>query len=554
MLKYIFASFCFIIQTGLFAQHINQSAIQSLKVTSAGAVNSSASEFSPFLLDGQIVFVTEGAENRETDKKIGERFWDLRQAISQGSGHLIPANYLNEKINSPYHEGPLSFNRLDSSLYFTRDYYSNGKLREGSDKKVYLQIYKSKKTGNDWGRAERLAFMDNDVNICHPTIVPEDSVMIFSSNKPGGFGGMDLYEIPLSATSLDEAVNLGPQINSSANEVFPYYHGKGMLVFSSDNQRGEFRNYDLYLTNRNTAYTTNEKLEGGFQTPQDDLGIFIYPDAKSGYFTSSRVGGQGRDDLYYFTSEEAIFNIEVPVEAKDETTLVEEIIQKDIAAKVSLNMIVKHADLSNVGPVNVRIFRDNKRTLVKSYSNVSGPLKIESLDQGVTYDVEIEKAGYYTHYRRLYSTQAYEELLILMDRKNTAPPVVNPSPVVIPVNVGEVVIFEHIYYEYNSDQIKSGSADELDALVRAMQQKPTMKVRLAAHTDSRGSQSYNQLLSERRARSAKEYLVLKGISSSRITTIGFGETQIRNHCRDGVNCSERAHRFNRRTEVQVVEQ
>jgi len=570
MAKYIYINILlFLFSTTVSAQYLNQRAIDSLEVWSVGSVNSEASEFSPFLLDGAIVYVAEGDNTKGVDINTEERYWDLRSTVMVSEGKLRPSHYLPSRINSPYHEGPVAYNEKDSSLYFTRDYYINGDLKEGADRKVYLQIFKSGKRGNDWNSAERLSFMDNDFNICHPAIVSDADVMIFASNKPGGYGGMDLYEISLNASSMDEAINLGSEINTAANEVFPFYHESGFLIYASDLQGEDFRQYDMHLTNRNGGYASSEVLAGGFASEQDDLGIYVYPDAKSGYFSSSRIGGSGKDDLYYFKSDEPIFSIEpyIGEPVLTEETVVEEMIDKTISEKVQLNMIIKDKNLRNLDLVNVRILRNDTKELVKMYTNNRGPLSIGSLDQGVIYEIEVEKPGYHTYYRTMFSTEDFEELLVLMEKKNTPPPVVYsepvrepeiynppPKPVVIPVSVGEMVVFENIYYEYNSDQIKEGSADELDALVRAMRKNPTMKVRMAAHTDSRGSDTYNQSLSERRAKTAKEYLVLKGISPQRILTIGLGETQIRNHCKEGVNCSERAHRFNRRTEVQIVEQ
>ena len=166
-------------------------------------------------------------------------------------------------------------------------------------------------------------------------------------------------------------------------------------------------------------------------------------------------------------------------------------------------------------------------------------------------------------------SEGFEDAYTLFDPKtddasinivlNPLPPkVIKPKVdtidnVYIPTEVGEVVVFENIYYDRNSDEIKEGAAKELDALAKAMIKNLDMKVELAAHTDCRGENKYNQDLSIKRATSAKNYLVEKGINQNRIRAIGFGESQIRNHCIDGVRCTEDEHQYNRRTEVTIIE-
>ncbi|MCB0639919.1 MAG: OmpA family protein, partial [Lewinella sp.] len=121
-----------------------------------------------------------------------------------------------------------------------------------------------------------------------------------------------------------------------------------------------------------------------------------------------------------------------------------------------------------------------------------------------------------------------------------------------PIREGTVIVLENIYYDFNKSAIRRGAATDLEALAQLMERYPSMMVELGAHTDSRGPADYNQDLSERRAASAKQFLVQRGIAANRIRTVGYGETQLRNHCADGVNCSEEEHRLNRRTEVRVL--
>lgn len=131
-----------------------------------------------------------------------------------------------------------------------------------------------------------------------------------------------------------------------------------------------------------------------------------------------------------------------------------------------------------------------------------------------------------------------------------------PSTAVInnvKVEKGAVIVFDNIYYDYNSDVLTTGAKKELEQLLDIMRKNPNLKIQLSAHTDSRGKSEYNLGLSERRALSAKSYLVSKGIPSSQIVAVGYGEEQLRNHCKDGTYCSEAEHIYNRRTEVKILQ-
>jgi outer membrane protein OmpA-like peptidoglycan-associated protein len=151
-----------------------------------------------------------------------------------------------------------------------------------------------------------------------------------------------------------------------------------------------------------------------------------------------------------------------------------------------------------------------------------------------------------------FDDKSESELTIAMEPKDAKVTEVPKPEIFIPTTKGATVVFDNIYYAYNSAKILDGAAKELDALANAMLDNPDMKVLLAAHTDARGKAGYNLSLSEQRANAAKEYLVQKGIYTTRISTIGHGESRIRNNCKDGVNCSEEEHKFNRRTEVTIV--
>jgi outer membrane protein OmpA-like peptidoglycan-associated protein len=532
----------------LFGQHLDTTAIQSTVVTNLTAINSPATEFAPFVIGEEIYYVTEGRKGRSMDKKIGERFWDIKKAYLTEDDKALTA-YLSEEINSPYFESSLHFHSIDSTMYFTRTNWQEGGLKKSKKDAALLRIFASRISKGLWEDAKALIFQSIDANFCHPSIIESDDMLIFSSDMEGGYGQMDLYKIPLDAVSIEEAVNLGPEVNSPANEIFPFYHESGNLIFASDFGTSEKKNLNLYSVNLTNPEAYKESLFADFMSDEDDFSLYINSEGTEGYFSSNRSGGAGRDDIYAFKSEQSIF-------IKESEEIIEEIIETEMAKLSELKLIFKNPDLSNIKDVTITLHDLDNSELSQKLMVDSSQYLLEGLEIGQSYKLVVEKEGYHSFYKSFEASDEADQILVFLEKKAVVVPIeeVKPKEIVIPKAVGSIVVFNNIFYEYNSAEIKEGGADELDVLARAMKKQSSMKVRLVSHTDSRGRADYNMSLSERRAHAAKKYLVSKGIASHRIFTLGVGEMQIRNHCKDGIFCSDREHRYNRRTEVQIIEQ
>ena len=187
----------------------------------------------------------------------------------------------------------------------------------------------------------------------------------------------------------------------------------------------------------------------------------------------------------------------------------------------------------------------------KFLTDESGLIKL-TIDKGSNYILAFSKPEY-ENQEIFIDDKSDRDLTIAMEPVEVKREVVSKPEIFIPTTKGSVVVFDNIYYSYNSAKILDGAAQELDALAKAMKENPDMKVLLASHTDARGKAGYNLGLSEKRAIEAKNYLVRKGINTTRISTIGYGESRIRNNCLDGVKCSEEEHKYNRRTEVTIID-
>ncbi len=214
-------------------------------------------------------------------------------------GRLAEPIPLTGKINEEYHESSASFSYSGNLMFFTRS--SAEKDRRG---KRQLKIFVAEKIEDQWSNIREVPFNGDNFSTCHPAISPDGTRLYFSSNRPGGFGGMDIYVSVFRNEAWSAPVNLGPVINSAGNEVFPYISDDEVLYFSSSDQGGLgrldiFRSKKVFEDSERT-WQIKENLGEPFNSPGDDFGFYINADNSGGLFTSSRNGGKGKDDIYYW--------------------------------------------------------------------------------------------------------------------------------------------------------------------------------------------------------------------------------------------------------------
>lgn len=265
-------------------------------------INTGSLEYSPAFYENGIIFIsdTKVGGGGLLDSRIGKNTMSIFRAKRDGEGKLGEPKPFAEEITTKYHEGPLSFNKTNNKIFFTRDNYENGKAIESSDGVIRLQIFTAQQLGDKWGAVKKLPFNDKESDYAHPSINVDDTVLYFSSNRPGGFGGMDLWKVEGSGDSWGEPVNLGPEVNTSGHELFPQIHADGTLFFSSfgHNSMGGL---DIFFSKETDgAFATPVNLGPKFNSSADDLGFIIDRDKRNGYFSSNRESGAGQDDIYSF--------------------------------------------------------------------------------------------------------------------------------------------------------------------------------------------------------------------------------------------------------------
>lgn len=281
---------------------------QQFEVALVPNINSTHSDFSPVYFKDQMVFVSERTKdmvNNNTSAWNDQPYLNVyASAMNKGNGgnpvFSKKAKPLPWIINSNYHDGPVSFNSEQNTMYLTRVNYVVNK----SDKDFVNRpgIYISAQKGNSWSKLKPFQYNNDKYSVAHPSISNDGQMLFFSSDMPGGQGGMDIYVCKKNGEGWDQPVNIGAEVNSSGDEVFPYIRKDGVLYFSSDGHVG-FGGLDVFSSNKNDGKFTNVKNLGSpLNSFTDDFAIIFSDDSNKGYFSSDRSGGLGSDDIYSFTA------------------------------------------------------------------------------------------------------------------------------------------------------------------------------------------------------------------------------------------------------------
>lgn len=570
-------------------------------VTNEVSINSDHLEFSPTFLEDGILFISTNPVNKRfkvQDKRIGKNIMSIFRSRRDEEGKLQAPEPFAIELLSNVHEGPLTFDRTADNMFFTRNNIKGRKRIKGKDGIVKLQIYTAQRMDNVWKNVEKLPFNDRNSNAAHPSISVDNKELYFSSDRPGGFGGMDLYVSIKSGDTWGEPINLGPKVNSEGDDVFPFIHADGTLYFSSKGA-GDQADLDLFTAKKvDGEWGTPENMGSPFNSDKDDFGIIIDRDKKNGYFSSNRKGGIGDDDIYSFyalngleKNEEPapIFEKTITINVKDEAT--GEIIQDAIVTYMKLDELTLGKAISGISNASTEDKDPNDLVLKlpidenakTGFTDLNGQIPL-TLNRG-SYVIKIEKSGMQSKQIALNSQSDISEYLVMLskfdpslanngngsdngngnnngsDNENnsnsgngnplTGDPFIDEG-VVTTIEEGTVIELPNIYYNFNDAAIRPDAQADLNALADFLIKYPETEIELISHTDSRGTDRYNNRLSQRRAENAVAFLIKKGIDSYRMVPKGYGETQLRNGCNDFTNCNEAEHQYNRRTEVKIT--
>ena len=275
-----------------------------VEIKNQSLINGDKDDFSPIFIDNGLMFCSDSKKKKKNDKSDAEDY-NLKFSSFDSSGNLTKPTSFSSRINSKYQEGPSCFSNDGKTMYLTRVGDGQGKHvdRNGT---ATLKIYIKSKDSLGWFGNDLFPFESNNYSYCHPTFSADGKKIFFASNMPGGFGGMDIYEIrKLPDGTWTQPINLGARVNTAKNEIFPYISENGILYFSSNGLPNNKGGLDIYKIDLDERTSRSTSLGEPFNSEADDFGIMFMPGSdKHGFFSSNRLGGNGGDDIYSFDSNE----------------------------------------------------------------------------------------------------------------------------------------------------------------------------------------------------------------------------------------------------------
>lgn len=480
-------------------------------------INSESSDFGGIMQDGVMYFTTARNQDRRNYGWNKEPFLDIYSATQNSDGSFQTPVKMNDKINTRYHEGLVSFSPDGKAMYFGRESFFEKMYARDSitnDKAGVIHLFRATKLGSDWDRIEALNINSANYSVKNPSVSPDGKTLYFASDMPGGFGKFDIYKAPINDDgSIGEPVNMGQKVNTEGQEMFPFISSTNILYFSSDGHLG-LGGLDVFYTREIDGKMTNVRNVGiPVNSNADDFAFIIDEEAETGYVSSNRAGGQGSDDIYAFKKIQPMCDVLVQVTITDDET------GKPIPG------------------ATVSLFDEQGNKLVTKEANQQG--FVEFLVECETKnDIDAIAEGY-SGKRLKVPTSSKEEISMNIN--------------LLPLD--DLIAFDKIeldpiYFDFDKSNITELGAFELDKLVSLMNKYPIMTVRVESHTDSRGSDAYNNKLSDRRAKSTAQYVISKGINPDRIIGIGKGKSELKVKC--GGNCTKEQHQENRRSEFFIT--
>jgi hypothetical protein len=502
--------------------------------------NTSKTEFDAKRIGDELIFTS--SSKPEIYKNNGLPFLGIVKAPLKNPGEIGNQSIFSSALfKENANDGTPAFTKDGSTVVFAR-----GNTGKSKDPSPDVDLYISKKTGAVWSEPERLSISDSLAWDGSPSFSADERTLYFSSNRRGGKGGVDLYRVPIDNSGrFGRPINLGSVINTPGDELFPYVSANGKLYFSSDGHPS-IGGLDLFVASRNENEIIVEHLGVPINSIGDDFAI-SFSDSTQGYISSNRPGGKGDDDIYFFksTGSEDRWWTTTPPPVID--TLHKKIVNYFVQVKVV------NPSGSPIDSVKINI-RKNGQTLSNENTNKKGFIELIDLAENDELVFKCDKEDFIT-VRSSFSMEGKtipESLLKKELTDTTFQVIITMDRPEIGKEISKLYEINSIYYDLDKADIRADAAEELDKIVQFLTDNPQMNLELGAHTDARASTGYNLKLSQRRAESAVNYIIRRGISKDRIKPKGYGESQLINECSDGVECPEEMHQQNRRTEFKII--
>ncbi len=466
------------------------------------------SDFGAVLTNDNTLYFTSTRNNsNKTDNWNKQPYLDIYQSTRDANGIFSEPSPVRD-LNTPFHDGPVTLSADGKTMFFARDGHSEGQYEKSkkSNIKVGQQgIYKATNVDGKWSQVEALPFNSTSYSVTNPSLSKDGKTLYFASNMPGGFGESDIWKVNVDANSYGKPENLGANVNTADKENFPFIAEDNTLYFATMGRQG-FGGFDVYKTN-SIGTKPAQNLGKPVNSEKDDFSFSFNKNLNAGYFSSNRNGS------------DAIFSA------------------SPICKAQAIVLVTNDKTKAPLANASVAILDLKGNVIATEKTNAEGKVNY-NIECNVGYGLQIAAQNFEAATSAVKAVKSGETVVEV---------VLVPTSVII---TDTEVILNPVYFEYDKSNITAQGAIELNKLVKVMQDNPSMVIFVKSHTDSKGSQTYNLNLSEKRAQSTVQYLISKGISQGSISGKGFGSSEQKVKC--GGNCTPEQDAQNRRSEFLIV--
>ena len=489
--------------------------------------NSKYSDFAPAFYKEGLIF----SSDRDTGNLARYRhtwnskdFLDIYKVNADSSSRntVVKMNMINSRL----HESTSVATKDGNTIYFTRNNFIDGKSTKDDEGVVRLKIFRIIWKDGQWSNLEELPFNSDSYSVAHPALSLDEKTLYFASDMPDSKGESDIYKVVINEDgTFGSPQNLGLPINTEARETFPFVSSENILYFSSDGHPG-LGGLDIFGIKIKNGGFTRSVLNVGepVNSKWDDFSYIINEDNKRGYFASNRAEGMGADDIYGFLeTRPLIFECLQPITGT-------------VRDKISNEVLVG---------ATVKVINEDNEEILSAITDNRGNYTL-SCDCNQGNFVRAQTQGY----------MPAEEYLPISNGKATIIDFYLEREIIkagFGDDLAKLLQLSTIYFDFGKYDIRRDAEIEIQKVIAAMEKYPSLKIKANSHTDSRGPDSFNLWLSQKRAESTVNYMISQGISSERLEGEGYGETRLVNECDDGVKCSSEKHQLNRRSEFIILE-
>jgi len=508
------------------------------------SVNTKYSDFGPMYYKDQLVF-SSAIDSSNYHTRIYH--WNEQPFLDMYIGNLNEIesdvkvlDEFSKNINTRYHEATLAFSPDETKVYFTRNNY-DGNLHRDNEGTNHLKLYsadliKDKDSLLTWQNIKELPFNSEDYSVGHPTVSKDGKLLYFVSNMPGSLGATDVFVVDIlenndkakdstEYSGYSKPRNLGEKINTAGREMFPYITNNS-LYFASDGYLG-LGGLDVYESKiKDDGFSTPINLGAPLNSEMDDFAFIVKEEENIGFVCSNRKLGKGDDDIYSF------------VRMPEPKIICDQAIQGYVSNSVTGER------LSNV---EMTLFTEDGEELETTTTSSNGFYKFNKvLKCSTKFNLTASKLGYEPKEKLATTLEETGETVVALGLETLNKLIVEESGV-LKIKIGI------IYFDLDKSFIRNDASVELNKIVMLMKQHPNMVIKIESHTDARNSDQYNLELSDRRAKSTRDYIISQGIKAVRVPSAkGYGESSLINNCTNGVSCSESDHQLNRRSEFIII--